>query len=416
MPGSRRALAAALAGCAILAWLGCARTPVGDGTGAASERDAPAARPGPAPGQVPVALPDAGVTALAEARSVRFEPDPSLPGQSVAHFDIGVENPAVCSFAPRADTRAMSAHLLTAVVAGAMQSFSPDAAPEIASRVRAGALGRAPFLSLDVAMGRDDRGLLVLQRLATRDGRVVHCVLVAADASGSLDRLFASLVRTLAVDPAPPAPVHGFLLTVHLDGEPAGVIEVVTVEEEDGVLRTERRSALLMPTRDGGRAPLDHLDVERTRRDGALLSAHNEHHEAFASQLELTLEPAGRQAWRVHGTLGPRPVDEIFSAPAPTSYLRYLRDVRDAARARQLGVPVRERAWSPNLSVGGFIEGVTVLEESETGGLVGVERLGSVVYTFAIDADGLPDSGWLERGPVRIEQRRETVFGEVPEP
>src|SRR5690606_3443578 len=139
------------------------------------------------------------------------------------------------------------------------------------------------------AMGRDDRGLLLLQRLATRDGRVVHCVLVGGDAGHSLDRLFASLVRSLAVDPAPPAPVQGFLYTVHLDGEPAGVIEVVIAEEEDGVLRTERRSALLMPTQDGGRAPLDHFDLERTRRDGTLLSARNEHHEAFASQLALAL-------------------------------------------------------------------------------------------------------------------------------
>src|SRR5690606_12103591 len=142
--------------------------------------------------------------------------------------------------------------------------------------------------------------------------------------------------------------------------------------------------------------------------------ARNEHHEAFASQLALALEPAGPRAWHVRGTLGTRAIDETFVADAPTSYVRYLREVRDAARARRTGVVARERSWAPTLSVDGFVEGVTALEASETGGLVGVERLGPVVSNFAIDADGLPDSGWLERGLVRIEQRREGAFGEVP--
>lgn len=387
-------------------WLACASP--------AQRAAAPAVvEPAAPPAGLAVALPD-GVTATAEARSVRYEPDPSLPGQSVAHFDVGAENPAVCSFAPRADTRAMPAHLLAAVVAGAIQTFSPDATPELASRVRTGAIGRAPFLSLDVAMSRDERGLLVLQHLATGEGRIVHCVLVAGDASPPLDRLFASLVRSLEVDPAPPAPALAFLFTVHVDGEPAGMIDVTFVEEEDGVLRMERRSSLLTPTRDGGRAPLDHVDVERTRRDGALLSARNDYMEGFVSQLALALEPAGGSAWRVRGTLGERAIDETFSAAPPTSWLGSLREMREAARERRVGVPLRERAWAPNLSVGGFFEGVTTIEETETGALRGVERLGAVVYTFAIDADGLPDSGWLERGAMRIEQRREGVFGEIP--
>src|SRR5690606_28947946 len=113
-----------------------------------------------------------------------------------------------------------------------------------------------------------------------------------------------------------------------------------------------------MPTQDGGRAPLDHFDLERTRRDGTLLSARNEHHEAFASQLALALEPAGPRAWHVRGTLGTRAIDETFVADAPTSYVRYLREVRDAARARRTGVVARERSWAPTLSVDGFVEGV----------------------------------------------------------
>src|SRR5690606_23770561 len=99
-----------------------------------------------------------------------------------------------------------------------------------------------------------------------------------------------------------------------------------------------------MPTQDGGRAPLDHFDLERTRRDGTLLSARNEHHEAFASQLALALEPAGPRAWHVRGTLGTRAMAETFVADAPTSYLRHPRDGRGGARRAPRSVRLPARA------------------------------------------------------------------------
>jgi len=411
MPGPSRA-AAALAGLVVaaVAWLACARaSPAPE-----SVSPAPAESPGAPLAALPFALPGTALTATAAARGVRFEPDPAAPAESVAHFDLGATNPVACTFAPRADTRALSAHLLAAVVAGAIQTFSPDAAPELATRVRAGAIGRAPFLSLDVAMSHEKRGVLVMQRLAVRHERVVHCVWVAADGGPAFDHLFTSLVQTLAIEPEPPAPLHGSVYSVHVDGEPAGVIEIAIAAEPGGVLRMERRSSLLLPTRDGGRLPIDQLDTERTRPDGALLSSRSERHEAFAPQLALRLDPAGRGAWRAHGTLGETAVDERFAAESPSSYLLYLRNVRDAALARRVGVPIRERSWSPDLAIGALSEGVTTLETTETGALRGRERVGANVFSFAIDADGLPDSGWIERGGVRLEQRRELTFGDVP--
>lgn len=405
----RRRIALAL-GCA--AWLACAHAPATD-----EAAPAPAASASAEPfAGLPFALPGSSLTATAAARGVRFEPDPGAPGQSVAHFDLGAANPAVCTFSPRADSKALSAHLLAAVVAGAIQTFSPGVAPELASRVRAGALGRAPFLSLDVAMSHENRGVLVMQRLAVRHERVVHCVWVAVDGGPTFDHLFTSLVQTLAIAPEPPGPLHGAVYSIHVDGEPAGVIEIAIAREPGGVLRMERRSALLLPTRDGGRLPIDQLETERTRADGTLLSAHSERHEGYAAQLALQLDPAGRGAWRAHGTVGGTAVDERFQAPAPSSYLLYVRAVRDAARARRVGVPIRERQWAPDLAVGGFSESVTTLEETETGALRGSERMGANVFSFAIDADGLLDSGWIQRGGVRLEQRRELAFGPVPGP
>lgn len=412
MLASRRAGLRTLAGVTIaLAILACAGSPAREAQAPASA--APATEHGESDEQA-FAFPDGSLRATVRARGVRIEPDATRPGESVARFELGGAAPASCSFSGHDDARAAPAHLMTAVAVGAMQSFSPDAVPQLGSRVRAGVIGEAPFVALDLAMTEGDRGAVLQQRFARKHDRAVHCVWAAADAEPSFDRFFAGLVKTLETEPRPAPPLYGSVLSVHVDGEPAGVVVVSLFEEAPGVLRMERRSSLLVASPDGSRLPIDAVEIERTRADASLLSARTRRMEGFASPIDLALEPAGRGGWRVHGQLGDSAVDERFEASGPGSYLRYLRTLRSAALARRTGVPIRERHWAPDLSVGGLSDAVTTLEVSESGSLRASERVGSSVFSFAIDEAGLPDSGWVQRGPVRIEQRREAQFGELP--
>ncbi len=170
-----------------------------------------------------------------------------------------------------------------------------------------GAVAGGPYLASEWLYGLGEVDALEIRMLKARgahkDGATIVCSHDEVGYHLAFERIFDKLMNDAAIKNDERLPEYREIYALHVGDRPIGVTWIDFNSNADGVVDVAYHNSYFYADADDNPVASDHLQLERSGADGALLSARERQVANGKLGYALVLEPDGDNSWKIEGEI-----------------------------------------------------------------------------------------------------------------
>ncbi len=272
------------------------------------------------------------------------------------------------------------------------------------SEVEAGAIDGAPMFSVEWIYTVGGGNGHLKHRVASVADRSVYCRHLETGYRKTFARLFEEIVRNLRYPSTPRRkPFYESVVRVLFSKRPVGVERTAFYEHDEGDVRLERSSHLLLPVDGQTLMASDIVDVQFSTREGMLINAVHVQSENGGLTANLALDPSDN-GWKVYGMLQEKEFASEFTGSRIHSMLGDGKAVRQLVQKGEAGASIELGSWLPEVSPAAVTTGVVKMKGKRDDGHYNVDvSVGPLLVRTIVDDQGETVAGQTKFGQLEFE-------------